>query len=516
MAGKVEELLTTGPNAPTVETVLVIGAGIAGLCCGLALSGPGRRVILLEKDGPPPEGGADAAFRDWRRTGVGHLRQSHAFLARLRTLFAAHHPELLAELAGSGVRELTFDGMLTERQRRAYRPAPSDAELTIITSRRTTLELVMRRYVERLEGVEIRPGTFVRGLLTTRDPEGRLTVRGVRAEGPDGAMELDADVVVDAGGKAGGFFEQLEQAGARIPEFSESAGILYYTRHYRLRPGQSEPPRIGAPPANGDLGYLKFGVFPGDDGCFSITLATPEIEFEMRKAVMDPDTFQAITQMLPGLKRWTDPERVEATSKVFGMGDLICRWRDMVVEGEPAALGYFAVGDNLVRTNPLYGRGCSFAAVAAWRLRAALDGTASPLERARAYDAAVRTELRPYFDLMLKQDRAAVRRARAELTPGYAPSFRARLTKSFVEDGVTVAMRSDVGLLREAMRGFHMLEHPEAWLKRPANMARVLGYWARGKRLNAAAYAPKAGPGRTEMMSALKLDPAADLLPAGA
>jgi hypothetical protein len=77
------------------------------------------------------------------------------------------------------------------------------------------------------------------------------------------------------------------------------------------------------------------------------------------------------------------------------MGDLICRWRDMVVDGQPAALGYFAVGDNLIRTNPLYGRGCSFAAVGAYRLRDVLDATRDPTERARAYHDGIWEDLRP-------------------------------------------------------------------------------------------------------------------------
>jgi 2-polyprenyl-6-methoxyphenol hydroxylase-like FAD-dependent oxidoreductase len=497
------------------ETVLVVGAGIAGLCCALALGHSDRQVLLVERDGPPPDGGADEAFHDWRRTGVGHLRQSHAFLARLRNIIRDDHPQLLEELAAAGVRDLTFESMLTDKQRASYRPQPNDAELTIITSRRTTLELVMRRYVETLPNVTLRPGVFVRRLLIERAADGQLKVVGVRADEDGREIVLRADVVVDAGGKGGALVDQLRDAGAEIPEFEESAGILYFTRHYRLRPGKSEPPRnSGAPPPSGDLGYLKFGVFPGDNGCFSITVCTPEIEYEIRKAVMRPEIFQAITELLPGLKRWTNDEQAEPTSKVFGMGDLICRWRDLVTKGKPAALGYFAVGDNLTRTNPLYGRGCSFAAVAAYDLRKALDGSSDPTARARAYHDAVWADLRPYFDLMLKQDRDALKRARAALTPGYRPSLRGRVLKSFAEDGVAIAMRQDIELLREGMRGFHMLEHPQAWLKRPRNLVRVLGYWARGKKRNAAAYPPKPGPGRTEMMQALGLDHQVDLLAA--
>ena len=40
------------------ERVLVIGAGMAGLWTALALRPTGREVVLLERDPPPPEGGA--------------------------------------------------------------------------------------------------------------------------------------------------------------------------------------------------------------------------------------------------------------------------------------------------------------------------------------------------------------------------------------------------------------------------------------------------------------------------
>lgn len=493
------------------ESILVVGAGIAGLCSALALGPTGRQVTLVERDAPPPEGDADAAFKDWKRTGVGHLRQSHAFLARLRLLLKTDHPALLDQLTTFGVREVTFEAMLTEQQRGSYTPEPTDADLTLITSRRTTLELVMRRYVETLPNVTIRSGIFVRNLITERADDGALTVVGLAGDSPEGPVDLRADVVVDGAGKGGGLIEQLVAEGAPIREASETAGILYFTRHYRLKPGRSEPSRTDNPPPNGDLGFLKFGVFPADNGCFSITVCTPEIEYEMRKAIVNPETFQAMTQMLPGLRPWTDPELSEPTTKVFGMGDLHMRWRDMATDGKPAVRGYFAIGDNLIRTNPLYGRGCSFAAVAAYCLRDVLAGTPDPDQRAVDYQETIQRELRPFYDLMQRQDRTAIRRARAALTPDYRPSLKARLAKSFVEDAITIAIRRDTRLMREAMRGFHMLEHPEAWLKKPGNMAKVLLTWARGKKRNAPAYPPKPGPEREDMMRGLGLDPQADI-----
>jgi 2-polyprenyl-6-methoxyphenol hydroxylase-like FAD-dependent oxidoreductase len=303
----------------------------------------------------------------------------------------------------------------------------------------------------------------------------------------------------------------LVAEGAPISEESETAGILYFTRHYKIRPGRSEPPREGNPPATGDLGYLKFGVFPADNGCFSITLCTPEIEYEMRKAIVQPDIWDAMVANIPGLKVWTTPDQAEAVSKVFGMGNLHSRWRRLVKGDKPAVLGFFAVGDSLIRTNPLYGRGCSFAAVEAYVLRDVLSQSDDPATRMMTYDQRLTDDVGPYYQSMLQQDRSAMRRAEQALTPDYKPGLKSKMLKSFLEDAVTPAIRFDTNLLREAMRGFHMLEHPDAWLKRPRNLMRVLGYWARGKKRNAAGYPPKLGPEREAMLRALGLSWQADI-----
>ena len=108
-----------------------------------------------------------------------------------------------------------------------------------------------------------------------------------------------------------------------------------------------------------DLGYIKFGVFIADNRHFSVTLATPEIETEMRMAVMKPENFDAICMALPGAARWMNPERAEPVSQVFAMGNLQNVWRHYLKDGEPQVLNFFAIGDAAIRTNPLYGRGCS-------------------------------------------------------------------------------------------------------------------------------------------------------------
>lgn len=496
--------------------VLVIGAGMAGLWTALALAPTGRQVVLIERDAPPPSEDPDAAFADWSRRGVGHLRHSHAFLARLRLMIRDQHPRLLEALLAAGCRDLGFEASLTPVHRRTYAPKPVDDDLVILTSRRTTLELVMRAYVAALPGVEIRSGAFVRSLRLEGGEPPRVT--GLALEDATGVHEVTADLVVDAAGRLSPALEQLSAAGVSVAETAESAGVIYFTRHYRLRPGQSEPPRGRVDgPTNGDLGYLKFGVFPGDNGCFSITLCVPDPEGELRKAVVDPAVFDTVCRALPGPAPWIEPARADGVSRVFGMGQLESRWRDFAPGGRPAVLGLFAVGDSLVRTNPLYGRGCAFAAVAAYQLRDALTASPDPAARLLAYRAGVERELRPYYEAMRKADRTAAERAR-QILSGRTPqrSFGRRIAKSFVDDGVTIAVRSDPGLLREALRGFHMLEPPDRWLKRPANLAKVLGHWARPRAAKAEAYPKPPGPRREALFAALGLSADADRATAGA
>ena len=487
------------------ENVVVIGAGMAGLWAALALAPTGRQVTLLDRDPPPPPGDADAAFDEWAHRGVTHLRHSHAFLARLRGIIRDEHPALLEALNAAGCRELGLDGMLTAKHRRRWKPRREDADLVVLTSRRTTLELVIRRYVEAMPNVRIRSEAFVEGLQA--EGSAPVHVTGVRLRGGE---TLGADLVVDAGGRTSSCFEQLADLGAPVRETAEDAGILYFTRHYRLKPGQAEPPR-GEAPSTGDLGFIKFGVFPADNGCFSITLCVPEIEVEIRKTIVNPEVFDAICREIPGMRPWLEPERTAPVSKVFGMGDLKSRWRTLTDAGQAAVTGFFPLGDSLIRTNPLYGRGCAFAAVSATLLRSALDSTPDPSGRLLAYEAGLRREILPFFEAMQKDDRSAVRRARQALDPGYRPSLRTRILKSFAEDGVAIAIRSDPDLLRAALRGFHMLEPPADWLKRPANLGKVLMHWMTPRAAKAEIYPPKPGPGRADLMRAVGLDPDLDI-----
>lgn len=491
------------------EKVLILGAGIAGLMTALALGHEARTITLIDRDAPPPETSADEAFDHWERRGVGHVRHSHAFLARLHNIIRDNYPDLLKDLIDAGCREILFDQHMPLKQQAKYVAEPGDRDLTILTSRRTTLELVIRRYVARRSGVTFITNALVRDLICEQQGAAQK-VLGVLVEDETGTREMRADIIVDAGGKNSQAIEWLRAKGATISETSAPSGIIYFTRHYRLHDGAAEPAR-GEIPGAGDLTYLKYGLFPADNRCFSITLAVPEIEMEIRRAVIHPETFDAICAQLPGIAQWTAPETSQPKSKVFGMGELWARWRSMVNDGAPVALNFFPVGDTVIRTNPLYGRGCSFAAVEAHVLRDVLNEHTDPVARALAFERDVETELRPYYNDMLKQDAASTRRAINALDPDYKPSLKARLLKSFAEDAIVPAMRGEVRLLRGIMRGFHMIDEPSLWLKNVRNITTVLRYWLRSKKSKADLYPPTLGPKRDAMLTKLGLSVSADV-----
>src|SRR5207237_881022 len=181
--------------------------------------------------------------------------------------------------------------------------------------------------------------------------DGRIV--GVRTT--DG-RELRAGLVVDASGRRSALPKWLAAIGAgEVPEEVEDTGIIYYSRFYRLLPGNEPPPQDG--PIGGDLGYLKFAVFVGDNHTFSVTFGVPTDDAILRKLGHEV-AFTAAANAIPTAAKWIDPAVSEPITGVEKMGGLLNRRRRLVVDGRPVALGIHAIGDALVCTNPLYGRGC--------------------------------------------------------------------------------------------------------------------------------------------------------------
>lgn len=488
--------------------VVVVGGGIAGLATALALARDGHHVEVFEGDRAPAAADPLEAFEAWKRPGAPQVWHSHAFLARLRNLLRAEAPDLLRALLRSGAYEVRFGENLPPTLS-DFHPEVGDEDLALLACRRITFEWVLRGLVEREEGVRWQAGARVIGLegdgIRTGAP---LRVSGVRVEVEGVARTVPAELVVDASGRRSPLVGWLRELGAAAPEVQqEDCGIFYCSRFYRLHPG-AEPP-AGATLIGSDLGYMKYAIFPGDAGIFSVTLAASPADEALRR-ILRVRAFEAAARAIPVLAPWIDEARSRPVSSVRGMRSLRNRRVRLVREGRPIVLGVHAVGDAAVHTNPLYGRGCTLAFVHAWLLRDALREHPRDAEaRALAFHQATERELGPWYVAAREQDRDARRVAEAERRgedpdrprgPDEPVDPRAFL-RSVLRDGLLPALRTDAVVLRSFARSFNLLAPPDALVTDPDVMQRILAAWSqRGSR-----GAPEPlGPGREEMVELLQ------------
>jgi len=489
------------------QQIAIVGAGICGLCTALALASRGHQITVHERDQPPPSGGAHEAFFEWPRRGAAQFRHPHAFLGLMCNILQDNYPDLIEAFFKAGARKVTFKEMLPDEMQVDYIPEPGDEKLWILMCRRATIETVMRRYVEQQDNITIRSGSNIDGLLS-RVENDQLLVEGLVINNRGETEEVRADLVVDASGRTTRFPGWLKEQGSLIGIEDDDAEIVYYTRHYKLAEGIDEPARDSKERSAGDLGYLKFGVFPGDGGHFAIILCLPNDELELRQAVKDPETFDAICREIPGLRRWLgdlEEPLAEATTASFGFGDIHAIWTHFVTDGKPAALNFFAVGDAAVRTNPLYGRGCSIGIMHAHLLAEVLDGTDDPSERAFIYDKRTEEEIRPIFKASLSEDKNGIKRAAAVREGDMldeADSVKKWLRLAF-GDAISAASREQLAVIRGAMKTFHLLEKPGDFLKDWKTRFILMRYLIKGRKANAASRLLP-GPDRSEMLKVVE------------
>src|SRR5262249_39560480 len=127
--------------------------------------------------------------------------------------------------------------------------------------------------------------------------------------------------------------------------------------------------------------------------------------------------------------------------------------------------GFFAVGDSQVETNPMYGRGCTYAFLQAEALADALAASAEPDARTQRYYARCRALLKPTFDLSVTTDRMFRNRARVSRGETLAPGDR--LLKYLYERAFVPAMYRSALVAREMIKGVQVREPSSArvrWL----------------------------------------------------
>jgi 2-polyprenyl-6-methoxyphenol hydroxylase-like FAD-dependent oxidoreductase len=359
--------------------VAIIGAGPAGLFAGASLARRGHQVTAVERDPGP------AADGSWPRLGVMQFHHAHAFRHQVAQALQQELPEALQRWLAAGAEPV--------RMR-----LPDGSEIPMgVRSRRVTFERALRASALGQPGLQVRRG-HVDEVTRRRGRAG-----GIRVDGTD----LEADLVIDASGRAGRVTRSLRPA----PASGGPCGIAYVDRQYQLRPGAAPGPLMSPIAWQADLDGYQAILFVHERGMFSVLLVRPTAD-RLLSQLRHETAFTAACRAIPGLADWVDPARSRPITPVLPGGPLLNAYRGQTgPHGRLALPGLVFVGDAVATTTPTFGRGMTTTLLQAQQLLRLIDEHGTDTGAiGEGFDAWCTEQIKPWVDDHVLIDDATQRR----------------------------------------------------------------------------------------------------------
>jgi 2-polyprenyl-6-methoxyphenol hydroxylase-like FAD-dependent oxidoreductase len=271
---------------------------------------------------------------------------------------------------------------------------------------------------------------------------------------------------------------------------------VYFSRHYRLRPDAVAPggPYILGGP-RGDLGFLTFAVFIGDNRTFCVVMTTAAGDGDF-KGLRTSEGYQAVASRIPTLADWVDPDVAEPITPSLFMGHLT----NMIqfVHGESCVRGIRPIGDALSHTNPTFAFGASLSLQQGLSLGRLMADHPDTLDMSEAFEARHRDDLTSRFEAVSAEDVDRQRWWGGEALDPTDPTQSMALAIRFA---LYPAAARDAELFRAVARRIGALDPIDALPNRTDLVERGLAI----RRQMMTGSTPPANPTRDELATAVKL-----------